>query len=167
MSPLCLLGRSFEVLLVEDSPADARLFELALTESGVASHLHTVADATEAMRFLRPGGAQASARCPDLIFLDLNLPGKSGRELLADLKADEELRLIPVVILTSSSAEEDISECYGRNANCFVTKPVQFDDFTWVVQALLRFWHEIAELPSAQGGGAPLGRPAERNAALR
>ena len=140
--------RTVEILLIEDSPADARLFELALVNSDLHHRLHTCADAAEAITFLRREGEHAGAPRPDLIFLDLNMPGKSGRELLADLKLDEDLKAIPVIILTSSAAAEDISDCYRHYANCFVTKPLQLDDFMSTVRSTLQFWQEIAQLPT-------------------
>lgn len=140
--------RVVEILLIEDSPADARLFQLALANSGLRHRLHICANAAEATTFLRREGEHARAARPDLIFLDLNMPGKPGLELLADLKLDEDLKAIPVVILTSSAAAEDISECYRQHANCFVTKPLQLDDFMSTIRSTLQFWQEIAQLPS-------------------
>lgn len=152
--------RALRVLLVEDSPSDARLFQLAMAEGGPPCHLQTCADAVEAWSLLQPLVTPSPALPPDLIFLDLNLPGMSGRELLSCLKADRELGLIPVVILTSSSAEDDVRACYELGANCFITKPVQLDEFIYVVQTLLRFWSEVAEIPSPADGSMAIGRAA-------
>lgn len=159
MTPLSHTCRAFRVLLVEDSPSDVRLFQLAASEGGPPCHLHICANAEEAWSDLRTSETHGEPP-PDLVLLDLNLPGMSGRELLSCIRADPELERTPVVILTSSSAEEDVNECYRLGANCFVTKPVQLEEFIYVVQTLLRFWSEVAELPPPSRGGMSLKRTA-------
>lgn len=140
---------SIEILLVEDSPGDVRLTKEALKEGKVRNNLHVVVDGEQAMAFLRQRGPFAAAPRPDLILLDLNLPRKDGREVLAEVKADEGLRAIPIVILTTSKAEEDILRSYQLNANCYVTKPVDLEQFIKVVRAIEDFWLVIAKLPPA------------------
>jgi chemotaxis family two-component system response regulator Rcp1 len=140
-------GRPIEILLVEDNPGDVRLCQEALKDSKVLNNLHVTADGVEALEFLRRQGKFADAIRPDLILLDLNLPRKDGREVLAEIKEDEYLRRIPVVILTVSSAEEDILRTYNLHANCYITKPVDFDQFTKVVQQIEDFWFTIVKLP--------------------
>jgi chemotaxis family two-component system response regulator Rcp1 len=140
-------GRPIEILLVEDNPGDVRLCQEALKDSKVLNNLHVTADGVEALEFLRRQGKFADAIRPDLILLDLNLPRKDGREVLAEIKEDEYLRRIPVVILTVSSAEEDILRTYNLHANCYITKPVDFDQFTKVVQQIEDFWVTIVKLP--------------------
>ena len=127
-------GRAAEFLLVEDNPGDVRLTREALSESKLRNNLSVVVDGVEAMAFLRREGAYANAPRPDLIMLDLNLPKKSGREVLAEIKADESLRRIPVVVITSSEAEQDIFATYNLHVNCYVTKPVDLDQFIKVVR---------------------------------
>jgi two-component system, chemotaxis family, response regulator Rcp1 len=140
-------AEAIEILLVEDSPGDVRLTREALKEGRVHNNLSVVVDGEQAMAFLRRQGPYANAPRPDLILLDLNLPKKDGREVLADLKADDGLRAIPVVILTTSKAEEDILRTYQLNANCYVTKPVDLEQFIRVVKAIEDFWLVIAKLP--------------------
>jgi CheY-like chemotaxis protein len=142
-------GRPIEVLLVEDNPGDVRLTQEALKEAKVHNNLSVVGDGVEAMSFLRREGQYAGSPRPDIVLLDLNLPRKDGRQVLAEVKADQELRRIPVVILTTSKAEEDILKTYDLHANCFVTKPVDFDQFIRVVQSIENFWLTIVRLPSA------------------
>ncbi len=142
-----LPGRPIEILLVEDNPADARLTVEALKESKVLNNLSVVEDGVETMAFLRREGEHADAPRPDLILLDLNLPKKNGREVLAEIKGDENLRRIPVVILTTSQAEEDILKAYDLNANCYITKPVDLNQFIRVVKAIEDFWLTIVKLP--------------------
>ncbi len=142
------LTRPIEVLLVEDNPADVRLTEEALKEGKVRNRLHSVPDGVEALAFLRREGRYADAVRPDLILLDLNLPRKSGREVLGEIKTDRALRHIPVVILTSSEAEKDIAQAYDLHANCYVTKPVDLDRFIEVVKSIEGFWFSIVKLPS-------------------
>lgn len=140
-------GKSIEILLVEDNPGDARLTLEALKESKVNNRLSVVEDGVEAMSFLCREGEYAHSPRPDLILLDLNLPRKDGREVLADIKANESLRRIPVVILTTSKAEEDILKTYDLHANCYITKPVDLDQFVRVVQIIEDFWFTIVKLP--------------------
>ncbi len=135
-----------EILLVEDSPADVRLTIEALKEAKVRNHLHVVRDGEEALAFLRHEPPHASVR-PDLILLDLNLPRKDGREVLAEIKADQSLALIPVVVLTTSQADEDILRSYQLHANCYITKPVDLEQFIRVIKSIQDFWLEIVRLP--------------------
>jgi len=140
-------ARPVEILLVEDNPGDVRLTREALREGKVRNHLHVVEDGVEAMAFLRHEGQYADAVRPDIVLLDLNLPRKSGREVLAEIKTDEDLMRIPVVILTTSKAEEDILKSYNSHANCYITKPVDLEQFIKVVQATENFWFTIVTLP--------------------
>ena len=142
------LTRPAEILLVEDNPADVRLTREALREGKVRNNLSVAADGVEALAFLRREGSYADAVVPDLILLDLNLPRKDGREVLEEIKADPALRHIPVVVLTSSQAEQDILRAYDLHANCYVTKPVDLDQFIHVVQSIEDFWFTIAKLPA-------------------
>ena len=135
------------VLLVEDNPGDVRLTTEALREGKIPHHLHVVSDGIEAMAFLRREGPYADAPRPDLILLDLNLPKKDGREVLAEIKADENLKRIPVVVLTTSQAEEDILRTYELHANCYVTKPVDLQQFIAVIRAIEEYWLATARLP--------------------
>ncbi|MBD0386277.1 MAG: response regulator [Nostoc sp. C3-bin3] len=136
-----------EVLLVEDNPGDAQLTRIALEESKISIHLNVVEDGVEAMAFLRKQEKYVKAAHPDIVLLDLNLPRKDGREVLAEIKADEKLRRIPVVVLTTSQAEEDILKAYNLCANCYITKPVDFDQFVKIVQSIENFWFAIVKLP--------------------
>jgi CheY-like chemotaxis protein len=138
---------SFSVLLVEDNPGDVRLTIEALEENKFHVDLDVVKDGIEALEFLRQQGQYAEARRPDLILLDLNLPRKDGREVLAEIKSDPDLQRIPVVILTTSQAEEDILKTYNLHANCYVTKPVDLDQFIKVVKSIEEFWFTIVRLP--------------------
>lgn len=131
-----------EILLVDDSEADVRLTLEALKEAKMRNHIHVVYDGESAMEFLRNPGQ----RRPDLILLDLNLPGMDGREVLAEIKGDPDLSIIPVVVLTTSQAEEDIVKTYRLNANCFITKPVDLTQFIRVVQSIEEFWFSIVRL---------------------
>ena len=140
-------GRAVEILLVEDNEGDARLAIEALKDAKVRNNLSWVKDGMEAMDFLRKEGAYTDAARPDVILLDLNLPKKDGREVLADIKDDEELRRIPVVVLTVSQAEEDIIRSYDLHANCFISKPLDLEQFMRVVQAVEDFWLTIVKLP--------------------
>ncbi len=142
------IGRPIEILLVEDNPGDVRLTEEAFKEVKLGNHLNVVGDGVEALAFLRQKGKYGNVPHPDLILLDLNLPKKHGREVLAEIKADEALKRIPVVILTSSAAEEDIVKSYDLHANCYVTKPVDLDQFMKVVKSIEEFWFSIVRLPS-------------------
>jgi len=138
-----------DILLVEDSPTDVLLAQEALEHAKVLNKLHVVSDGVEALDFLRRRGQFADAVRPDLILLDLNLPRKDGREVLQEIKADEDLKRIPVVVLTTSKAEEDILRAYGLHANCYVSKPVDFEQFAFVVRAIESFWFSVVSLPSA------------------
>lgn len=136
------------ILLVEDSPADVRLTREALKEAKVLNNLHVVGDGVAALDFLYRRGAYTGAPRPALILLDLNLPKKDGREVLADIKADAELRCIPVVVLTTSKAEEDIIRSYNLHANAYVTKPVDLGQFLKVIRSFENFWLAVVTLPS-------------------
>ncbi len=140
-------GTPIEILLVEDNPGDVRLTQEALKDSKVKNNLYVARDGEAAMAFLRKEGEHAGAPTPDLILLDLNLPRKDGREVLADIKQDEDLRRIPVVILTTSKAEEDIARTYNLHANCYITKPVDLDRFLEIVRSIEDFWLSIVRLP--------------------
>jgi CheY-like chemotaxis protein len=142
------VGRPAEILLVEDNEGDVVLAREALEESKFINNLHVVQDGVEAMSFLRKEGYYANKPRPDLILLDLNLPRKSGHEVLREIKNDERLRQIPVCILTVSDSEQDILETYDQHANCFVTKPVQIDRFMDIVRQIEDFWFAIVTLPS-------------------
>ena len=139
--------RPIEILLVEDNAGDVRLTQEALSESKVWNSLHVARDGLQAMAYLRREGEHANAARPDLILLDLNLPGKDGREILEEVKSDDRLKHIPVVILTSSAAEEDVVRTYASHANCYITKPVGFDQFTRVVRSVSEFWFTVVRLP--------------------
>jgi chemotaxis family two-component system response regulator Rcp1 len=141
-------GEVIDILLVEDNEGDARLAREAMRDSKIRNALHHVADGEEAMAFLRRQGRFSAAPRPDLILLDLNLPRKDGREVLAEIKADEDLKRIPVVILTVSSAEEDILKVYNLHANCYITKPIDLQQFVKVVRSIEDFWLTIVKLPS-------------------
>lgn len=136
-----------EILLVEDNPGDMRLTQEALKEGKVYSNLHWARDGVEALEFLRNQGKHTKAPRPDIILLDLNLPKKDGREVLSVIKNDPHLKNIPVVILTTSKAEEDVVRSYNLHANCYVTKPVDLEKFISVVHAIDRFWLTIVTLP--------------------
>jgi two-component system, chemotaxis family, response regulator Rcp1 len=140
-------NRPVEILLVEDNPGDERLTREALKEGKVYSNLHWVKDGVDAMQFLRRQGAHAEAPRPDIILLDLNLPKKDGREVLQDIKGDPELKRIPIVVLTTSKAEEDVLRSYNLHANCYVTKPVDLEKFIVVVKSIDVFWLTVATLP--------------------
>ena len=140
--------RRIEILMVEDSPTDVLLTREALKGSKLINELHVVEDGEEAMAFLRREGRFASATRPDLVLLDWNLPKKSGRDVLADIKSDETLKIIPVVILTSSKAEVDVLRAYGLHANAYVTKPIGFESFVEVVGTISHFWFSVVTLPT-------------------
>lgn len=140
-------GRPIEILLVEDNPGDVRLTIEALKEGKVRNTLSVTKDGVEALAFLRREGPHAKAPRPDLILLDLNLPRKDGREVLAEIKEDPVLRRIPVVVLTTSKAEEDILRTYDLHANCYITKPVDLDQFISVVRSIDEFWLAVVRLP--------------------
>jgi CheY-like chemotaxis protein len=136
-----------EILLVEDNPGDVRLTKEALKEGKVYSNLHTVKDGVEAMEFLRRQGKYSGVPRPDIILLDLNLPRKDGREVLEEIKSDASLKRIPVVVLTTSKAEEDVLRTYNLHANCYVTKPVDLEKFMVVVKTIDTFWLTVVTLP--------------------
>ena len=138
---------SAKILLVEDNPGDVRLTREALREGKILNELNVVGDGVEALAFLRREGRYAEAVRPDLILLDLNLPKKDGREVLQEIKEDGVLRKIPVVVLTTSAAERDILEAYDLHANCYITKPVDLEQFIKVVQLIEDFWLTIVKLP--------------------
>ena len=139
--------RPIEILMVEDNPGDVRLTVEALKEGKVRNNFHTVADGVEALAFLRRQGGYTDAPRPDLILLDLNLPKMNGREVLAEIKEDPDLRRIPVVVLTVSKAEQDIIKSYNLHANCYITKPVDLDQFLEVVKSIENFWLTVVMLP--------------------
>lgn len=147
--------RPVEILLVEDNPGDARLTQEALREGKFCNNLHHVRDGVEAMAYLHGQGPYCGATRPDLILLDLNLPRKDGREVLSEIRQDGALEFIPVVVLTSSEAEQDILKSYQLRANCYITKPVDLEKFLSIVHAIEDFWLAVVALP----------RPAERIAA--
>ncbi|MDJ0798588.1 MAG: response regulator [Calothrix sp. MO_167.B12] len=138
---------SLEVLLIEDNPGDVELTQIALDDSKISVNLSVVEDGVEAMAFLHKEEKYANMPTPDIILLDLNLPKKDGREVLAEIKADNLLRRIPVVVLTTSQAEEDVLKAYNLSANCYITKPVDFDQFVKIVQSIENFWFTIVKLP--------------------
>jgi CheY-like chemotaxis protein len=141
-------SRPVEVLLIEDNPGDIRLTQEAFKEGRVFVNLTVANDGVEAMELLKGTGNEgAPKRRPDLILLDLNLPRKNGREVLVEIKADEELRRIPVIVMTTSKAEQDIHRAYNLNANCYITKPVELDEFLNVVRSIEDFWLTIVTLP--------------------
>ena len=140
-------GAPVEILLVEDNPADVRLTQEALKEGTVYNNLHWAKDGVEALEFLHRRGKYAAAPRPDIILLDLNLPKKDGREVLEEIKRDETLKRIPVVVLTTSKAEEDVLRTYNLHANCYVTKPVDLEKFIVVVRSIDVFWLTIVTLP--------------------
>lgn len=148
--PLPTRAQPIEILLVEDSPSDVDLTREALEDTKVHNNLSVVGDGVEALAFLRKEGQFADAPHPDLILLDLNLPKKDGREVLAEIKADPTLRRIPVVVLTTSEAEQDIVESYNLHANCYVKKPVDLDAFIHVVRSIDDFWLAIVKLPPTE-----------------
>ena len=147
------VGMPIEILLVEDSPADVRLTKEVLGEARVRNTLHVVRDGVEAMAFLRRAGGYADAPMPDLILLDLNLPKKHGREVLAEIKQDPALKRIPVVVLTTSMAERDILEAYGLHANGYITKPIDLGQFIHMMKVTEEFWLTIVKLPPQPSGG--------------
>jgi chemotaxis family two-component system response regulator Rcp1 len=141
------VSQPFEILLVEDNPGDVLLTQEALREGRLAHRLSVTEDGEEAMHFLRREGKFADAPRPDLILLDLNLPKKDGRELLQEVKGDPTLRHIPVIVLTTSEAEQDIWRAYKLHANCYLTKPIEMDDFLRKIRSLEEFWLTIVRLP--------------------
>jgi chemotaxis family two-component system response regulator Rcp1 len=143
--------RPIEILMVEDNPGDVRLTQEALKGGKIWNEISVVSDGVAALDYLRRAHPYEDAARPDLVLLDLNLPRKDGREVLAAMKADDSLRTIPVVILTTSQAEEDVIKAYALNANCYVTKPVDFLQFTRIVQAIESFWLTVVTLPPPPG----------------
>ena len=143
-------GDPVEILLVEDNPGDVRLTKEALREGKVYNNLHWAKDGVEALEFLRRQGKHAKAPRPDIILLDLNLPKNDGREVLEIIKGDEQLKNIPVVVLTTSKAEEDVVRSYALHANCYVTKPVDLEKFIVVVKSIDRFWLTVVTLPPSK-----------------
>ena len=142
---------AIRILLVEDNPGDVRLTLEAFKEGKVRNEISVVQDGVEALAFLRRQGKYAGEPRPDVILLDLNLPKKDGREVLAEIKQDPNLKRIPVVILTTSAAEQDILKTYNLHANCYVTKPVDFEQFITVVKSIERFWFTVVKLPPSGG----------------
>lgn len=145
--PTTDLDRVIDILLVEDNPADIRLTQEAFKETRLRCKLHIARDGAEALDFLRQNGRFATAPRPDMILLDLNLPKKDGREVLAEVKNEPQFKRIPIVVLTTSSAEDDVRHTYDHHANCFITKPTGLDDFVDVVKKVEEFWLRIARLP--------------------
>jgi len=141
-----------EVLLVEDSPGDVRLTQEAFRDANVAIHLHATSDGEEALAFLRREGSHAHAPRPDFILLDLNLPKMDGREVLACIKSDAALKTIPTIILTTSAAEADVLKSYELQANCYLTKPVELEEFEAVVRSINDFWLTKVKLPQQKSG---------------
>jgi two-component system, chemotaxis family, response regulator Rcp1 len=141
-------SHTIEILLVEDNPGDARLTVEAFKEGKVMNNLTVVNDGVDALRFLRRQGPYGEAVVPDLILLDLNLPKMDGRQVLAEIKADPLLMRIPVVVLTTSASQDDITRAYGSHANCYITKPVDLDQFLRVIQSIETFWLSLVKLPN-------------------
>lgn len=142
--------RPIEILLVEDNPGDVRLTQEVFKEGKIRNKLNVAWNGEEALAYLRCEGRFAGASRPDIILLDLNLPRKGGREVLAEIKTDSRLKCIPVVILTTSQAEQDISESYNQHANCYIVKPVELDQFINVVRTIEGFWLQIVKLPHGE-----------------
>ncbi len=141
-------GRLVEILLVEDNPGDVRLTQEVFKEAKILNHLHVVGDGVDAMAFLRREGSYTDVVRPDLVLLDLNLPRRSGRDVLEEIKRDPALRNIPIVILTTSRAEQDVLNAYEHHANCYITKPVRLEQFIDIVRSISQFWLSIVELPA-------------------
>ncbi|MET0092248.1 MAG: response regulator [Sedimenticola sp.] len=144
-------ARPIEILLIEDNPGDVRLAQEAMRDGKVINNLSVASDGEQAMSFLRKVRSYADAPRPDLIILDFNLPRKDGREVLAEIKADPHLLRIPVVVLTMSKAEEDIQKAYELHANCYITKPIDLDQFINVVKGIEEFWFTVVQLPAGSG----------------
>jgi two-component system, chemotaxis family, response regulator Rcp1 len=140
-------ARPIHILIVEDNAADARLVREVMRDSKILNEIHWVPDGVEALAFLHQQGKYANSPRPHLIFLDLNMPRKDGREVLREIKSDEQLRRIPVCVMTSSQAEEDVARAYDQHANCYVRKPIDFEQFHAVVKTLENFWFATVELP--------------------
>ncbi|MDA8155315.1 MAG: response regulator [Actinomycetota bacterium] len=146
------MGRAYDILMVEDNPADVKLAREALRDAMLNVSMHAVPDGDKAMAFLRREGEYKNAPHPELILLDLNLPGKDGRQVLKEIKEDSRLKHMPVVVLTTSHAEEDICNAYKLQAGCYITKPVDFDEFTNVIRAIENFWFKVIKLPPRECG---------------
>jgi len=144
------ISRPLDILLIEDNPADVRLTQEAFRDAKVQNRIHVVGDGVEAMAFLRRQGSFSSIPCPDLIILDLNLPRKDGREVLAEIKCDRTLKHIPVIALTTSQAEEDITKAYDLHVNCYITKPPDLDQFFAVIRSIEDFWLKVVRYPSKE-----------------
>jgi two-component system response regulator len=142
--------KRIEILMVEDSPSDVLITREAIDQAKLINGLHVVDDGVEAMAFLRKEGRYADVPRPDLVLLDWNLPRKSGREVLAEIKSDESLKMIPVVVLTSSKDEADVLKAYGLHANCYITKPVDFSSFVELVRSINHFWFTVVTLPPSE-----------------
>jgi len=142
-----MMLQAAEILLVEDNPADVELTQYLMKQGKIFVNLHVAVDGFEALNFLRREGQYADVPRPDLVLLDLNLPGKDGREVLAEMKADPDLKTIPVVVLTTSQADEDVLKSYNLGANCFISKPVGMEEFAKVVNSIEDFWFTIVRLP--------------------
>ena len=140
------IGKLVDILLIEDNPGDVRMTQEVLKESKILNKMYVVGDGVEAMAFLRREGKYADAPRPDLILLDLNLPRKDGHEVLAEVKSDDDLKRIPVVVLTISEAEDDILKSYDLHGNCYITKPIDFREFIKVVKSIEDFWLTIVKL---------------------
>jgi chemotaxis family two-component system response regulator Rcp1 len=149
--------RAAEILLVEDNPADIRLTQEVFEEIGVPHRVHIARDGEEALAMIRRIGPHANLPEPDLVLLDLNLPRKDGREVLAEVKSDPKLNHIPIVVLSTSRAERDVLDCYHLHANCYLQKPVDFEAFAALIRGLEDFWFSKVSLPSNYGGGAHAG----------
>lgn len=141
-------SRSIEILMIEDNPGDVRLTREAMRQAKLDNRLNVVGDGVQALAYLRRQGEYGSAPRPDLILLDLNLPRMDGREVLAEIKADPEFKSIPVVVLTTSSSAQDVERIYALHANCYISKPVDFDKFMQVVQQIDEFWVRVVTLPN-------------------
>jgi two-component system, chemotaxis family, response regulator Rcp1 len=141
-------SRSIEILLVEDNPGDARLTLEAFKEGRMLNNITVIRDGVEALAYLRRQGKHENAPVPDLVLLDLNLPKKDGRQVLEEIKTDEKLKWIPVIVLSTSASHEDVARSYGSHANCYITKPVDLDQFLHVVQSIESFWLSLVKLPS-------------------
>jgi CheY-like chemotaxis protein len=141
--------RPVEILMIEDNPGDARLAREALKEGKILNTLYVMKDGREGLDFLYRRGRYLNVPKPDIILLDLNLPGLDGRQVLQEIKSNDSLKLIPVIVLTSSAAEEDILKSYDLHANCYIVKPVDFEKFTQIVKQLEDFWFSVVELPTS------------------
>ena len=144
-------GKPIDILLVEDSPTDALLTKRALADARLINRLHIVEDGVEAIDFLRRREPYADAPRPHLILLDLNMPRKDGREVLSEIKADEDLKVIPVIVLTTSQSDEDVLNSYKLHANCYIAKPVDFNSFAEAVAMIETFWFAVVTLPPSEG----------------